>query len=157
MMHGRTSRQVQKTSGLKSRLLSKVRSQGSNKAETVFDRQGVRNEKTYLRNYWISLPSRGTYAPRWDKRGSLTSRAYKGPWGVVEQRYVPAPVHRVPRDYRVVYEKEKHIPYGQWKKQGKNQAKAEREEDKNELKQYNKEQKQQQKHGGGQGQGKDKN
>ncbi|MCX5811296.1 MAG: hypothetical protein NT178_01950 [Proteobacteria bacterium] len=62
------------------------------------------------------------------------SRAYKGPWGVVEQRYVPASVHRVPRDYRTVYEKEKHIPYGQWKKQGKNRAKAERKEDKREQK-----------------------
>jgi hypothetical protein len=35
MMHGRTSRQVQKTSGLKSRLPSKARPQGSNEAGTL--------------------------------------------------------------------------------------------------------------------------
>ncbi|MCX5817717.1 MAG: hypothetical protein NTX75_16005 [Proteobacteria bacterium] len=91
----------------------------------------------------------------WSPRGNqwYRSRAYKGPWGVVERRYVPAPVHRVPRDYRVVYEKEKHIPYGQWKKQWKNQAKAERKEDKREQKENKKEQKQGGGHGQGQGQG----
>ena len=35
MMHGKTSKQMQKTSGLKSRLLSKARPQGSNKAGTL--------------------------------------------------------------------------------------------------------------------------
>lgn len=82
----------------------------------------------------------------WSPRGGqwYRAKAYKGPWGVVEQRYVPASVRRVPRDYRVVYEKEKHIPYGQWKKQWKNQDKKERKESKKELKQYNKEQKQEQ-------------
>ena len=86
----------------------------------------------------------------WSPRGSqwYRARAYKGPWAVVERRYVPAPVHRVPRDYRIVYEKEKHIPYGQWKKQGKNRKKEERKEDK-------KEHKQEQKQGRGHGQNKD--
>lgn len=90
----------------------------------------------------------------WSPRGNqwYRSRAYKGPWGVVEQRYVPAPVHRVPRDYRTKYEKEKHIPYGQWKKQGKNQEKAQRKEDKREQKEDKKEHKQDQKQGGGHGQ-----
>jgi hypothetical protein len=99
----------------------------------------------------------------WSPRGNqwYRSRAYKGPWGVVERRYVPAPVHRVPKDYRVVYEKEKHIPYGQWKKQGKKwekaeqkQDKKEQKQDKKEQKQDKKEQKQEQKQGGGHGQGK---
>jgi len=92
----------------------------------------------------------------WSPRGNrwYRSRAYKGPWGVVDQRYVPGPVHRVPRDYRTVYEKEKHIPYGQWKKQGKNRAKAERKEDKGEYKQ---EQKQGGGHSQGQGHGQGRN
>jgi hypothetical protein len=89
------------------------------------------------------------WAPRGDQW--YRSRAYKGPWGVVEQRYVPASVRRVPRDYRVVYEKEKHIPYGQWKKQWKNQNKKERKEAKKEWKEDKKEYKQG--HGQGQGQG----
>ena len=56
----------------------------------------------------------------WSPRGSqwYRARAYNGPWGVVNKRYVPSHVYRVPKDYRRVYEKEKHIPYGQWKKQG---------------------------------------
>jgi hypothetical protein len=56
----------------------------------------------------------------WSPRGNdwYRSRAYNGPWGVVERRHVPAPVFQVPHDYRGRYEKEKHIPYGQWKKQG---------------------------------------
>jgi hypothetical protein len=55
----------------------------------------------------------------WSPRGGLwyRSRAYNGPWGVVNKRYVPSSVYRVPGDYRRVYEKEKHIPYGQWKKE----------------------------------------
>ncbi|HBA55305.1 hypothetical protein [Syntrophorhabdus aromaticivorans] len=63
----------------------------------------------------------------WSPRGErwYRSRAYKGPWTIVERRYVPGPVYRVPRDYRVVYERERHIPYGQWKKQYKDHWKAE--------------------------------
>ena len=62
----------------------------------------------------------------WSPRGSqwYRSRAYNGPWGVVHKRYIPAPVYRVPKDYRRVYEKEKHIPYGQWKKQGEHNEKG---------------------------------
>lgn len=92
------------------------------------------------------------WAPRGDQW--YRSRAYKGPWGVIDQRYVPASVRQVPRDYRVVYEKEKHIPYGQWKKQWKNQNKNKQKATKNELKQYNKkEQKQHQNKGNSQGPG----
>jgi hypothetical protein len=55
------------------------------------------------------------YSPRGDRW--YRSREYNGPWGVVERRHVPPPVYRIPSDYRVAYHKERHIPYGQWKKQ----------------------------------------
>ncbi len=56
----------------------------------------------------------------WSPRGNTwyRARAYNGPWGVVERRHIPAAVARMPHDYRGRYEKERHIPYGQWKKQG---------------------------------------
>jgi hypothetical protein len=55
----------------------------------------------------------------WSPRGErwYRARAYNGPWRVFERRHIPAPVLRVPRDYRSVYVRERHIPYGQWKKQ----------------------------------------
>ena len=76
----------------------------------------------------------------WSPRGNrwYRARAYNGPWGVVNKRNVPAPVYRVPKNYRNLYEKEQHIPYGQWKKQGKHQGKEQRKkwkEDKKEHKQ----------------------
>ena len=54
----------------------------------------------------------------WSPRGEqwYRSRAYKGPWGVIERRHVPRAVLYVPRDYRARYERERHVPYGQWKK-----------------------------------------
>ena len=54
----------------------------------------------------------------WSPRGDrwYRSRVYNGPWVIVERRYVPVQVVRVPRDYRVRYGKAKHVPYGQWKK-----------------------------------------
>jgi hypothetical protein len=54
----------------------------------------------------------------WNRRGDNWYRAsgYNGPWAAVSSRHVPAPVYRVPADYRKVYVHEKHIPYGQWKK-----------------------------------------
>lgn len=55
----------------------------------------------------------------WSPRGDRWYRAsqYKGPWGAVEHAYVPAHLLKVPKNYRVVYKKEKFINYGQWKKQ----------------------------------------
>lgn len=55
----------------------------------------------------------------WSPRGNrwYRSRAYNGPWGVINRRYVPTPVYQVPKDYRGRYEREQHIPYGQWKHQ----------------------------------------
>jgi hypothetical protein len=64
----------------------------------------------------------------WSPRGDrwYRARGYNGPWTIVERRYVPGPVYRVPRNYRVVYEKERHIPYGQWKNRYKDHRKAEK-------------------------------
>lgn len=82
----------------------------------------------YYEDYW------------WSPRGNQWYRAtaYNGPWVIIENHSVPAPVYQVPRDYRQRYEKEQHIPYGQWKKQWHNQEKMER----NELKSEKKEDKQ---------------
>jgi len=54
----------------------------------------------------------------WSPRGQqwYRARAYNGPWGMIEQRRVPPAVVYMPRDYRTRYGQEKHVPYGQWKK-----------------------------------------
>jgi hypothetical protein len=54
----------------------------------------------------------------WSPRGErwYRARAYNGPWGVIERGRVPRAVAYMPRDYRTRYERERHIPYGQWKK-----------------------------------------
>jgi hypothetical protein len=66
----------------------------------------------------------------WSPRGDrwYRARAYNGPWVIVERRFVPAPVIRVPRNYRVRYEREHHIPYGQWKKEFRHGEKEERQD-----------------------------
>ncbi len=55
----------------------------------------------------------------WAPRGPGWYRAEspRGPWIIMDSRAVPPPLFRVPRDYRVVYRHERHIPYGQWKKE----------------------------------------
>ena len=57
----------------------------------------------------------------WSQRGNnwYRSNNYNGPRESVDQRNVPAPVFRIPRNYRSTYEKQPRIPYGQWKNQGK--------------------------------------
>lgn len=54
----------------------------------------------------------------WAPRGPAWYRANspRGPWIIAEVRAVPQPLLRIPRDYRVVYGRAEHIPYGQWKK-----------------------------------------
>ncbi len=54
----------------------------------------------------------------WSPRGAqwFRSRAYNGPWVVIGRGRVPRAVVYMPRDYRARYERERHIPYGQWKK-----------------------------------------
>ena len=53
----------------------------------------------------------------WSPRGDRWYRAnqYKGPWGIVQRNYIPAPLFKVPNNYRVVYKKERPINYKQWK------------------------------------------
>lgn len=75
----------------------------------------------------------------WSPRGDRWYRAreHNGPWGVVERRHVPREVIVVPRDYRSRFEREKRIPYGQWKKEHHGgYGKAERKERKHEEKEW---------------------
>ncbi|MGE5190531.1 MAG: hypothetical protein ACM3NF_10780 [Gemmatimonadota bacterium] len=55
----------------------------------------------------------------WAPRGPRWYRAQspRGPWAIARSRAVPPPLFRVPRDYRAVYGRERHVPYGQWKKE----------------------------------------
>jgi len=55
----------------------------------------------------------------WSPRGErwYRAQAYKGPWVVMERTRVPRAVIYMPRDYRARYDRERHIPYGQWKKE----------------------------------------
>ena len=55
----------------------------------------------------------------WSPRGErwYRARAYNGPWRVVPRRAIPPPVIRVPRDYRRIYLRERHVPYGQWRRE----------------------------------------
>jgi hypothetical protein len=68
---------------------------------------GVDFDVFFYSGYW--------WSPRGDRW--YRSRAYNGPWRTVSRRIVPPPVHRVPRDYRRVYVRERHVPYGQWKRE----------------------------------------
>lgn len=58
---------------------------------------------------------RGRWWSRHDGRW-FRSHSHKGPWAVVSPRYVPVEIVRLPRDYRTVYVRERHVPYGQLKK-----------------------------------------
>jgi hypothetical protein len=68
----------------------------------------------------------------WSPRGDRWYRAteHNGPWGVIERSRVPREVIVVPGDYRTRFEREKPIPYGQWKKQHKQVEKAKHKEQK---------------------------
>jgi hypothetical protein len=103
----------------------------------------------------------------WSPRGQqwYRARAYNGPWGMIEQRRVPRSVIYVPRDYRARYDREAHIPYGQWNKehdrwdrenrkahkQWEKERKKEWKKSEKEKKKSEKEQKKDDKHGGGDG------
>ncbi|NJD67560.1 MAG: hypothetical protein FIA90_02625 [candidate division NC10 bacterium] len=73
---------------------------------SVYFAPGVNVDLFFYNNRW------------WNRRGDRWYRAnaYNGPWTTVGHRYVPAPVYRIPADYRTVYGHEERIPYGQWKK-----------------------------------------
>jgi len=66
----------------------------------------VSAELLFYEGYWWT-PKEG----RW-----FRARAYDGPWTIVGPRYVPAEIVRLPRDYRSVYVRGEHVPYGQLKK-----------------------------------------
>ena len=53
----------------------------------------------------------------WSPRGDrwYRARAYNGPWRFINRSYVPGPVFGVPHDYRRIYGRERHIPYGEWR------------------------------------------
>jgi hypothetical protein len=75
----------------------------------------------------------------WSPRGDrwYRARAHNGPWAVIERRRVPREVIVVPRDYRSRFQREKRIPYGQWKKEHyKERGKAERQERKRDEKEW---------------------
>ncbi|MDW7773673.1 MAG: hypothetical protein SCH71_12370 [Desulfobulbaceae bacterium] len=90
---------------------------------TIYFVPRIEHDLFFYDNYW------------WAPRGSqwYRSSAFNGPWKIIENHYVPAPVFQVPKDYRHRYEKQPHIPYGQWKKQWSDRGKkgrGERKEDK---------------------------
>ena len=89
----------------------------------------------------------------WSPRGDRWYRAsaYNGPWVIVERRLIPAPVIRVPRNYRVRYEREHRIPYGQWKKEFRHREKEERRE----WKEERMEERREPREGRGRGRGRD--
>lgn len=66
---------------------------------------GVQFDVFFYNGFW--------WSPRGDRW--YRSRAYNGPWGIVGRRFVPGPVFRVPHDYRRIYARERHIPYGEWR------------------------------------------
>ncbi|MBI2877477.1 MAG: hypothetical protein HYY20_11395 [Candidatus Tectomicrobia bacterium] len=90
--------------------------------------------------YWYS--PRGS---RWYR-----ARSYGGPWVVVKRRLVPVEVVRVPSNYREIYLQERHIPYGQWKKEQKHWEKEQRKHAKEHRKEHKKHEKEH-KHGRGHG------
>lgn len=56
----------------------------------------------------------------WSHRGPRWYRSYSydGPWTVIEHRFVPGPLYRVPHDYRTVYRHGKRYPYRHWDRIG---------------------------------------
>jgi hypothetical protein len=75
-------------------------------SSSVYFAPGVSVDLFFYNNNW------------WNRQGDRWYRGggYNGPWTAVGTRYVPAPVYRVPANYRTVYVREKPMPYGQWKK-----------------------------------------
>ena len=72
----------------------------------VYFAPGVGAELYFYRGRWWSR-----HEGRW-----FRAKSYNGPWAVIGPRYVPAEIVRLPRDYRTVYVREQHVPYGQLKK-----------------------------------------
>jgi hypothetical protein len=72
----------------------------------VYYAPGVEAELFFYRGDWYTRSS-----GRWYR-----GRSYEGPWVTVGPRAVPAAFVRLPRNYRTVYVREKHVPYGHLKK-----------------------------------------
>lgn len=72
----------------------------------VYFAPGVSVDLLFYQGFWWT-PNEG----RW-----FRARAYNGPWVLMGPRAVPAAIVRLPRDYRTVYVREPHVPYGQLKK-----------------------------------------
>jgi len=81
---------------------------------------GISFDVFFYNGYW--------WSPRGDRW--YRSNRYNGSWVVVERNYVPAHLYKVPRNYREVYKKERHVNYGQWKKQGQNNNDNDRKDNK---------------------------
>ncbi len=93
----------------------------------------------------------------WSPRGDrwYRARAYNGPWGVIERHRVPRAVFYVPRDFRVRYEREHHVPYGQWKKDHDRWDRENRKAHRRWEKEREKEWKERERHHDGRGRGDD--
>jgi len=72
----------------------------------VYYAPGVEVDLFFYRDYWYTR-NRG----RWFRANS-----HNGPWVVAGPRAVPVEIVRMPRDYRTVYVRGEHIPYGHLKK-----------------------------------------
>lgn len=119
----------------------------------VYYAPAARVDLFFYRGFWWTR-----HEDRW-----FRSRGYNGPWRHMGPRYVPVEIVRLPHDYRSVYVREHHVPYGQlkkhwerreydrrrhageWKdwKEEKRERKQERKEMKREMKEERRE------HGGG--------
>jgi len=84
----------------------------------------------------------------WSPRGPAwyRARSYDGPWAVVERSRVPRAVIYVPRDYRSRYARERHVPYGQWKKDHARWERENRKAHKKWEKERERERKEQERH-----------
>ncbi|MFA5839562.1 MAG: hypothetical protein WC890_02765 [Candidatus Margulisiibacteriota bacterium] len=70
---------------------------------------GVSYDVFFYNGYW--------WSPRGDRW--YRSSQYNGSWVIVNRNYVPSHIIKVPKNYRVVYQKVRPISYTQWKKQYK--------------------------------------
>lgn len=82
----------------------------------VYFAPGVEAELFFYRGSWYTH-----HGHRWYRANS-----YKGPWAVAPPRAVPVAFGRLPRDYRKVYVRERHVPYGQLKKHWKHHERERR-------------------------------
>lgn len=75
----------------------------------VYYAPGVEAELFFYRGSWYTR-----HGHRWYR-----GRSYNGPWVHAAPRTVPVAFGRLPRDYRTVYVRERHVPHGQLKKHWK--------------------------------------